>query len=285
MSAARVALVCSEPSLRLELARAFDDAPAEWTVELCERAPEGADVVIGTGRGRGIDVVFDPSRPADVLAAVAEALRCQGRAIVVTSACGGAGVTTVAVHLASALSSTSAPCCYVDVDPNLGGASRLGMPEEILTFDPADRFMTVPHGGGFRAVFAPDHPKAAIAHAIETFTTTVVDAPLSASDDVLSHPDARVVVVVPPTVPGVARTRAFLERHDARDWVIAGNRIGPGGETTRTELARTLGRRFDVMLPCSALLRDREDAGAILTTPLSRWRRVLDRLANGLRVG
>ena len=202
-----------------------------------------------------------------------------------TSACGGAGTTTVAIHLAAALSSASAPSCYVDVDPKLGGAARLGMPEDVLTFDPADRFMTVPHAGGFRTLFAPDHLKAAISEAEDTFPIVIVDLPSSGNGDALIDPGVRVVVVVPPTVPGVARTRALLDRHESGAWVIVGNRVGPGGETTRSELTRTLGRTFDVMLPCSALLRDREDAGAILTSSLSRWKRAFDRLAGGLRDG
>lgn len=282
MGAVRVALVCAEPSLRLDLARAFDDAPPAWTVDFHDEPPEDAGVVVGTGPGPSIDVVFDPARPIDVIGAVESALQREGRAIIVTSACGGAGVTTIAIHLAAALSTTSAPACYIDLDRDLGGAARLGMPEDVRTYDPADGLIAVPHAGGFKALFAPAHSKAAVADGLGAFPICVVDVPAPGTDEVLLDPMNRVVVVVPPTAPGVTRTRALLERHESGAWVIAGNRVGPGGESTRTQLARALGRRFDVMLPCSAPLRDREDDGALLTTPLSRWKRHFDRLASGL---
>ncbi len=199
-----------------------------------------------------------------------------------TSACGGTGVTTVAIHLASALSSGSVPSCYLDVDPNLGGAARLGMPEDVRTFDPADRLLTVPHSGGFRAIFAPDHPKAAIAGRSRTFPTTVDRCfPWQTSKPSSIHAPEWWSSFLRP-FPELRARALFLERHGSGAWVIVGNRIGPGGETSRTELSRILGRRYDVMLPCSALLRDREDVGALLTTPLSRWKRAFDRLAEWL---
>lgn len=281
MAAARVAIVCRDRSLRLDAARAFDDAPPEWSVDLYEDVPGQVDVVVGTEPGPSIDVVFDPSQPGLVVAAVKGALATRGLTLLVTSACGGAGVTTLAIHLAAALS-TRERACYVDLDPYLGGAARLGMPPDVRIFDPAAELLTVPHAGGFRGLFAPIEPESALAAAMKAFATCVVDMPAHRTDEVMLAPAAMVVVVVPPTLPGVARTRDFLARHDGDDWLLVANRTGPGGEATRSTLERELGRRFDLMLPCSALLRDREDGGALLTTSFSRWKRAFDRLVAGL---
>lgn len=238
-------------------------------------------MVVGTEPGPSIDVVFDPSQPGHVVAAVKDALATKGVTLLVTSACGGAGVTTLAIHLAAALS-TRERACYVDLDPHLGGAARLGMPPDVCTFDPAAELLTVPHAGGFRGLFAPTEPESALAAATEAFATCVVDMPPHRTDEVILASASIVVVVVPPTLPGVARTRDFLARYDGDGWLLVANRTGPGGETTRSTLERELGRRFDLMLPCSALLRDREDGGALLTTSFSRWKRGFDRLVAGV---
>lgn len=276
MGQIRIAIVCSDAALRLEAARAFDDAPASWDVDLCDHVPSDRDVVVGIQTAPGIDVVYDPNQPQGLIEAVSDHLGSRRGPVLVTSACGGSGATTVAIHLAGALAS-KAPTCYVDLDPGLAGGARLGLGDNAHRFDPAEDLLTIPHAGGFRTMLAPEHGKVAVEAATSAFSSCVVDAPAECLEDLLKQ--SRVaIVVVPPTVPGVIRTRRFLDRF-VDNWLVVGNRVGPGGDRTQRELERELGRHFDLMLPTSALLRDSEDVGGLLTTSFSRWTRAMARLS------
>jgi hypothetical protein len=88
-------------------------------------------------------------------------------------------------------------------------------------------------------------------------------------------------VVMPPTSPGAARTRALLERIPPRPHAVVVNRQGPGGEATRALLQVALGSTIALELPCSPALRDAEDDGALLARH-ARWTRRVERLAVGL---
>jgi MinD superfamily P-loop ATPase len=90
------------------------------------------------------------------------------------------------------------------------------------------------------------------------------------------------VLVVQPTVVGANRARPVLEAHPEISWAVILNRLGPGGETTRAALERLLRHPVAVELPCAPSLRDAEDDGRLLTSPLSPWRRGVHRLARAL---
>src|SRR5688500_995986 len=127
MAPARIAIVGRDPALRLRAAEAFDDAPAKWAVALFEEAPQGADAVVVCPDVEAEGIPFDVKDPAGTLDRVAAALarEATGRLLVVTSASGGSGVTTVALHLA-ALLGRRGRACYLELTPEAGGRARLG---------------------------------------------------------------------------------------------------------------------------------------------------------------
>ena len=120
---------------------------------------------------------------------------------------------------------------------------------------------------------------------VKDFERVVIDCPdLGVAGGALGDVDAG-VLVVPPTMPGVRRAAAVLERHDAVRWAVVLNRMGPGGETTRAELHRVLGRRTALELPCSPSLRDAEDDARLVTSSWTRYVRRVDRLLHALEGG
>jgi len=276
----------------MEAARAFDAAPVSWHVTMHEEAPDEADVTVATPE---VDCpgafAFDPSRPEDVLTAVAEATFVQGRAIVVTSPARGAGVTSVALHLA-ALAARRSSTCFVDLDTTWTASDRLGLPGDSRTWlDAGDsrglEQSALPVAPGFRVLLAPRGRGAADRHrvsalAAESFERVIVDAPPGGYLRPVLEDAACCVLVVPPTIPSARRAHEFLESHRGLKWAVVVNRLGPGGEVTRSGLQRVIGCRIAVELPCCPSLRDREDAGALLTTAWSRWARGLHRLYRAL---
>lgn len=66
-------------------------------------------------------------------------------------------------------------------------------------------------------------------------------------------------------------------------WAVVCNRLGPGGEMTRTELERIVEHRIGLELPCTPALRDAEDEGKLLGLRVSRYSRRVVQLARALR--
>jgi hypothetical protein len=290
----KVAVVCCDPALRLAAARAFDGAPATWDVTLCEAPPEDADVVVlgPDVAGGNAGIVFDPARPETMVEQIEATLGTGDgpRVLVVTSAAGGTGATTIALHLAHALSA-AADACYLELTG--GGAARLSMPPGSLTWGDAGstqhelRCAALPVAGGFRVLLAPVEPNESEAlvildRAAEAFERLVVDLPAA---ELLTPALPRAhagVIVMAPTQPCARRTQALLEGLPDFPWAIVSNRAGPGGETTRAGLERILGRRIALELPCTPALRDCEDDGRLLTSKWSRFSRGVARLAGAL---
>jgi hypothetical protein len=278
----KVALVSRDPAIRLAGAKAFETAPDEWIVELCETAPSNADVVVcGPDVPECTGLLFDPTQPAAVLELI-EA-RCRRHAMIaVASACGGCGVTTIALHLARSHGS----CCVVEHGGRAGLAERLALERTELKTRDADgdepvELAALPMPAGFRAMFATDAPDERVLEAaVQRFERVVVDVSAGA------NPPGRcdvLVAVMPATLPGARRTRVWLDGLRApRAIAVVANRLGGGGEATRAELQRVLGHAIAVELPHCRGLRDAEDHGALLPSR-HRWARRVAALAGRLR--
>jgi hypothetical protein len=202
----------------------------------------------------------------------------------VSSASGGCGVTTVALHLARGYRG-----CFVERSREVGAAERLGLDRPLLktweggsTSGASLRLAALPIAGGFRALFAPPEGWD-VGHVIRaasaSFHAVVVD--LGAGAPVPDRCDA-VVIVMPPTMPGAARARSVLGPGPIPRLLVA-NRVGPGGELTRTLLQTTAEARIDGVLPCCPALRDAEDDGALVSAH-TRWGRHLTKVARALAV-
>ena len=293
----RVAVVTRDQAMRLEAARAFDDAPPSWVVTLHDSVPGDADVVVfGPDLGRAPGIVFDPLDPGGVVRAIKARVESDrsGSSVVVTSASGGTGVTTLALHLAAAAAQSS-NTCVLEAEALSGAALRLGLEEgSYRTWAEVDGDGSilegaVPMPGGFRALLAPPTWKRDLfgdvaAAAQRVFDTLIVDAPFCCPWPLFPEDAFTGVVVMSPTVPSAHRTRSLLDGHPDTSWAIVSNRLGPGGETTRTELEGTLERRIAVELPCTPALRDAEDEGRLLSTGWTRYWRAVVRLSKALRV-
>jgi hypothetical protein len=178
---------------------------------------------------------------------------------------------------------------YVDL---VGGAElRMGLePGKHRTWaeldDEADsvRLCALPMRGGFRALFASPEGGDTVLfmkRARRAFDIVVVDAVAEAATEVLPDAEAAVLITAP-TVPSAHRAAAVLEAWPDLDWALVTNRAGPGGETTRNQLAGILKRRITLELPCCASLRDAEDDGRLVSLRWSRYGRAVARLAQGL---
>ena len=281
----RVALVARDPQERLALAAAFDGAPPSWDVELHDDAPAGADVVVSApGSPVAGSVAFDLADPRATVARVAAALGARSALVVVTSPVGGAGATSVALHLAASAAARASLCV---VDGEGGARARLGLDPSARTWaaraeDEPLETVALPVAGGFRLLIAAGPPAAleeAVAAAAGGFDAVIADA-RTLSDALLARARAG-VLVLPPTVPAARRARALGERFGV-GWTVVTNRLGPGGEVTRPELEEVLGRRISLELPCCPALRDAEDEDRLLRSAWTRWRRRVDRLAHVL---
>lgn len=277
----KVALISRDNDARLALVKAFDRAPSSWLLSLHHEAPADADVVV-CGSDIHIDgaVGFDPKTPEDVLDRVAERAVPSGRALVVTSPSGGTGVTSITIHAAAEMAARGHTTCVVDLDGEWGVRHRLGLDGDVVNAD-----IAVPATGGFRLLDArnvsPDNRRAVLSSVAGSFERVIIDATvdgLRSVEDSLRH----AVLVVSPTPEGARRAAAVLEANPAFDWIIVVNRPGAGGETTRSAVARTIGRPVDFELPCCAALRDSEDGFRLLARGWSRWSRGIARLVNAL---
>jgi hypothetical protein len=287
----RVAVVSRDPDVRLSAARAFDPAPASWSVRLHEDPPDDADVVIvGPDVDARGDVKFDPADPDAVLRAVASIAGDGGRLIVVTSPGGGTGTTTLALHIAASMSG-DATTCFVDLDRRWGVATRLGIREDARRWgseepEVSTMLSALPVAPGFRVLLAPDGSdpgcRKLLASAVAAFDAVIADVPNGPDLAPALEVANAAVLVVTPTAPGAHRASRLLADFPNVPWAPATNRLGPGGETTRTEIERVLGRKVALELPCSPGLRDAEDDCRLLTSTWSRYGRAVARLCAAL---
>lgn len=294
MDLSRIAIVSRDDDIRLRAAKAFDGAPATWSVRLFEVPPPDADVVVwgpDVASKAGADgVAFDPADPSGIVAKVAARLRRGARIYAVVGAAGGVGATSVAFHLAAAMAS-SAQTCYLEVDCRRGGLERAGLGgKEVRTWAEAGgdqdslRLSALPLSGGFRALFAPrdsdGDPGAVLVRAREGFERVIVD-----DDARVGHAlndCAAAVLVMTPTIASAHRARALLESWPGARWAVVANRTGPGGEASRARLQSVLGRRVALWLPRCPALRDGEDAGELVRSQWSPWRARVHNLARAL---
>jgi hypothetical protein len=291
MQRVRVAIVSRDPESRLVAARAFDSAPSHWEVDLYEDPPVecdhlvfGDDVVAPPG-----DMRIDPARPEGIVEQIASRIPLgRARSLFVSSACGGTGCTSIALHLAAEFSKTKSACA---VDLRGGMADRLGIDADAArTWDDAGaldeiELCALPVAGGFRALLKADTTAKVtpdLVGAVETrFDRVVLDA---------SAPDASKLLGAGGTLVLVTSGSAVAARRTARLWkrlpdcrlAIVVNRVGRGGQTTRAELERIIGRRVTLELPHCPALRDVEDEARLLASPVHRWMRGLERLARAL---
>ncbi len=278
MDRLQVAIVCPADEARMTVAKAFDRAPAGWEVRLHREVPVEADVVVAAGVDVDGAIVFDPAEPHRVIADIQGWIeRLSRRVFVVTSASGGSGATTLALHLAA---SGSEPTCLVEVNDRPQVALRLGLvaaPES-----PAEDAIPVPVPGGFKLIsLAPGASASILERALVTTPRVVIDAPPDALSGVVERCDAG-VLVMQPTVTSAAGAIRVLDEHPDLPWALVSNRVGPGGETSRAELQRAVGRRVTMELPCSRAVRDAEGDKRLVTAPWSRWRTKVLRLAGAL---
>lgn len=273
MTRLHVAIVCAEETMRLEAAKAFDGAPGDWIITLHEVTPPSADVVVTTDGSDG-SVRFDPARPLDVLEEIARASRSASAVVPVVGSSGGCGATSVALHLAAA---SPASVCFVDAKPDSGASLRLGLD---LVADAAPE--PIPVLGGFGFVAATDAGLCEqVAHLRSRFDSLVIDAPADRLGEIADAATAAVLVLAP-ALPSARRAASILERYEEIGWAVVTNRLGPGGETRRPELARVVGRQIGLQLPCSPGLRDAEDDDGLLTSLWSPWLRRVAKLARAV---
>ena len=292
-----VALISRDKDVRLAAARAFDAAPSSWTVRLHESPPTSADVLVfgpDVKEEAGGGLVFDTDAPASIIDRVrVELARPNGRTYVVTGAGGGAGATSVALHLAQ-VAATQRRTCYLDADSRWSTAPRLGINGEHLTWGDqppgtkdddvsSGAAAALPVAGGFRALLSPtSFEPQALLHVLDgacgDFDRVVVDCPVSESlSFALERADAG-ILVVPHSVPGARRAATILRANEGVRWAVILNRVGPGGELTRAAAHRILGCRTTLQLPCIPSLRDAEDEGKLLSSAWSRYLRSIQRL-------
>jgi hypothetical protein len=286
----RVAVVSRDPALRLEAARAFDRAPATWSVSLHESPPSDADVVVFAPDVDGAGGIrFDPQQPESILDEIDRTTTSNSvPTTVVTSASGGSGATSVALHLSACRNGVET--CFVDLDVSFGAAHRLGLFEPHLTWRDAGEstdslvLAAVPLPGGYRALLSPgdgsgpEDPGALLDRAAQAFGRLVVDVPdgslLSPALD-RSH---TAVLLMRPDLVSAYRTKALLERFPEVRWAVVANRMGAGGETTIGSLEKLIGHPIAIELPCAPALRDAADDCKLLTSRLWRYTRAISRL-------
>ncbi|MGH2734490.1 MAG: division plane positioning ATPase MipZ [Actinomycetota bacterium] len=285
--ALRVALVAEDAGVRGAMARAFQGAPPDWEVTLHDVPPQDADVVVAGPEFESVPGIrFDCRAPQRALEEVEAAVADRpGRTYVVTAAVGGAGTTTLALHLAASLAGT-APTCVLDLDARGGVAARLGLADDHLTWREDG---SVPVAGGFRALPSPEDARPdefapALERAAAVFERVVVDAPDREALEVAARAARAAVLVLTPTVPSALRSRALLDRHTDCNWAIVSNRTGPGGELLCSELEDRLAHRVALELPCSPALRDAEDDCRLLAHRWTRYLRGVRTLAERLEL-
>jgi len=286
----RVAVVSNDPDVRLEAASAFDNAPISWSVSLHTSVPNDVDIVVLGPDVAGEGIPFDPADPKRTIDEIKSRTRARdGAVITVTSASGGVGATSLALHLAAALA-PAASVGFIEQAP--GAALRLGLaPGDHLTWTDLDESSEsiarcfLPVAPGFRALLAPEDggdPGVILKRARRAFDLVVVDAPRGAST-AIGEADAA-VVVMGPSVPQAHRARAFIGDWPDLDCAVVVNRLGRGGETTRAQLSDLVGKPVSLEIPCCPALRDAEDDGRLVSLTWTRYGRAVARLADALVV-
>lgn len=296
MAPVRVALVSRDSEARLAVARAFDSAPQEWDVSLHVDPPVDVDAIVWGSDMRASApegaIVFDGDSDKTLARVKTKTVRDVCRLYVVTGAGRGVGVTAVAAHLARA-ASLRFETCAVDLDAWRGLAHWFSIdPEASLTWRDIDgdadsiRRAAHPVRGGFRLLVGPTPAEAEVDEVMRRvlgeFDRVIVDCPCDEGLDRICAGASAGVMVVPFSAHGAARAATVLEKAGSPPWAIVPNRLGPGGEVTRSSLQRTIGRRAAVELPCTPALRDAADERRLLASRSCRFTRRVERLFNGL---
>jgi hypothetical protein len=273
--ALKVAVVCADDHLRMPVARAFDAAPLEWEITICDRPPETADVVVSAGAQIPGAVPFDPDHPERLLKDIEErGRRCSRRVISIFGATGGCGATTIALHLAARVKGS---VCLLVAD-EISAALRLGLEPDEIGDEP------IPVPGDFRvARLCRADPLGSLGGASGGFEVLLVDAGRAWSETVVEG-SALSVVVLPPSVPGGRSALRWVTHFPHQPSALVVNRLGPGGEMRSKDLERLIGRRVAIELPCVRRLRDVEDDGRLLEG-WSLWNLRLAALARALHLG
>lgn len=280
---ARVALHTQDPSCRLALVRAFESAPSTWDVFLWDGSAS-FDVRVTDVPTSSADVVFDECDPSATVREVGRLLSATShRLTVVTGARRGTGVSTLALHLAAALSCT-ATTSLLDLDQHSSLRARLGLPDDARDWgrqDPASAGL--PLSAGFRVFLAPsndvgDAPSAIKAACIRS-SHVVMDAPDGPWREQALSICTSAILVVPPSPQGIAHARLSLASHPGVRWLCVVVRLGAGGELTKRHVERALDHPIVAELPSSPYLRDREDEHRLLNERWSRYYRRTLRLA------
>ena len=271
--------------MRLQLARAFDAAPAGWDVTLHDSPPDNADVLVaGPDTKVGGAIRFDPTDPQGLITAIEESSARQATGpMVVVGACGGCGATTLAVHLAAV-----GKACLIDAS---GGdiRRRLDMPgakswAPALTGE-AVELSALPVAPGFRVLLSPGDGERDLTRVLDLAGKSFPDVLVETSHAGLDRiaPPRVGVLVATPTRPSCESAAEIVAAHTETRWAIVTNRVGSGSSLTKRRLEAIVGRKLAVELPCSPALRDAEDSGRLVTSPLSVWLWQVKRLWRALQ--
>lgn len=285
MAPVTVALVSSDVEVRARAAEAFDHAPADWVMVLCDRPPDDADLIVA---GPDVDVPgsvpYDPADPGAFLrnaGSRAVAATCT----TVVSAVGGTGVTTIVLHLARALGRRDR-CCVVDLAGGVGEA--LGMEGGARTW--ADLggasldHVALPVAGGFRTLLPPSGSSSdagagrALSLARHGFRHVVVDRGV-AVDDALPDGATAYVCVIPPTRIAARRSKGLIAACASRPRAVVLNGCVRAAGATRGELEDLIEAPIALELPHIASLPRLTDEGRFADPRLSRWGRRIEELA------
>ena len=288
MVGARIAIVCHDEAMRMQAAKAFDEAPIEWTIGLFDEAPPDADLIVRAPGIEGEGIELDLEDPSSTLKEIESRLtrRGAGKVIEVVSTGGGTGCTSLALHLAAYLSS-EVPALYVESHPDRGARLRLGLDHEGPSWsdvEGADDLVSsaLPIQGGFRALLAGSEdgeiPDRCVRWAQARYPFVVLDRGPAAP----SSPDGAAILLMSASIPSARRAVKILEATDLSPCALIANRLGPGSEVTFEMLEGVVGRRFALTLPVSPALRDSEDEGRLLGRSSTVWSRRVGLLAEAL---
>ena len=288
MTAARIAIVCPDETMRMRAAKAFDAAPIEWTIGLFDQPPHDADLLVRVPGIEGEGIELDLEDPDRTLNEIESRLahRHAGRVIEVVSTGGGTGCTSLALHLASYLS-TEAPALYIECHPERGGRLRLGLEHEGPTWNSVEgpddlSAAALPTQGGFRALLAGPEGDELSDRCVRWGRSRHSFVVLDRGPAPPTAPDATVILLMSASVPSARRALTILEGSDLAPGALIANRLGPGSEATSEMLESVVGRGFTLALPVSPVLRASEDEGRLLARYSTVWSRRVGLLADAL---